>query len=245
MWPGHRQIHRDVDSFVGQVIRDGQAFGSPTSEQCAADEVQALGLAGTRMAATQRCSLTGALPDLGALAYRQALLAVEATHLLVFGAWRLTAQHVMHTAIPEAPPLRWVSANSFLSRAFSTSNSFGHRAWTATCRLRLAETALPASSSTARPASACFRKPKICCSANRLLLISGILHVDGPRFRSDGAAAGGAGTRFLLGGANVQPRTGPAVRILLGQIGARSRFFWMYVRKSARIRDSSEGCPSG
>lgn len=200
MWPGHRQIPRDVDAFVGQVISDGQAFGSPTSEQCAADEVQALGLVGTRMAATQRCSLTGVLPDLGALAYRQALLAVEATHLLVFGAWRPTAQHVMHTAIPEAPPLRWVSANSFLSRAFSTSNSFGRRAWPATCRLGLAETALPARSSTARPASACFMKPKICCSANRLFLMSVILQVDGPRSRSDGAAAGRQAPAFCSEG---------------------------------------------
>ncbi len=88
--PGHRQIHRDVDALAGEVIGDGQAFDSPAIGQCVADEVQAPGLVGTR-GGNQRCALAAVLPGLVALAHRQALLAVEAVHLLVVGACRRRA----------------------------------------------------------------------------------------------------------------------------------------------------------
>lgn len=81
---GHRQIHRDVDALAGEAIGDGQAFNSPAIGQCVAHEVQAPGLVGPH-GGNQQCPLAAVVSGLVAPAYRQALLAVEAIHLIVVG----------------------------------------------------------------------------------------------------------------------------------------------------------------
>lgn len=110
--PGHGQVHCDVDALMGEVISDGQAFDSSAVGQRVTDKVQAPGLIDPS-SGHQRRSLATVLLAPVALANCQALRAVEPKHLLVVGARKLAAQHVVHAAIPKAPPLHGHGMNAF------------------------------------------------------------------------------------------------------------------------------------
>src|SRR5574343_752988 len=100
----HGQVHSNVDAFMREVICDGQAFDASPVGQRITDEVQAQGLIDS-CGGHQRCSLTTVLLALVALAYSQTLRTIEPEHLLVVGARKLGAQHVVHAAVPKAPSL--------------------------------------------------------------------------------------------------------------------------------------------
>ena len=110
--PGHGQVHCNIDALMGEVIGDGQTFDASAVGQRITDEVQAPGLIDPG-SSHQRRSLATVLLALVALANRQALRAVESKHLFVVGARKLVAQHVVHTAIPKAPPLHGHGMNAF------------------------------------------------------------------------------------------------------------------------------------
>lgn len=87
----HGQVHRDVNAFMGEVVRDGQALDASAIGQRVTHKVQAPGLidAGGRH---QWRAFTAVLLAFIALANSQALRTVEPEHLLVVGARKLGAR---------------------------------------------------------------------------------------------------------------------------------------------------------